>query len=89
MLVTSYNNTKYDLRELGGPEESWVADGTFFEIDIETQKVLFEWRAIDHVNLRASRFGFNGPGGHSERVPWVSQPKNAPITRGTMSSDAL
>ena len=70
MIVTSYNNTQYDLSARGGPADAWVADGMFFEIDIATQKVLFEWKALDHLNLNASRFGFKGPGGTSKRVPW-------------------
>ena len=71
MVVTSYNNTQYDLTSIGGPKDAWVADGLFFEIDIDTGKVLFEWRALEHLDLKASRFSFNGPGaGVTERVPW-------------------
>ena len=38
MVVTSYNNTMHSLESIDGPEEAWLADGMFFEIDIETQE---------------------------------------------------
>ncbi|KAK3715275.1 hypothetical protein LTR37_007242 [Vermiconidia calcicola] len=71
MVVTSYNNTQWDLTSIGGPVDAWVADGMFFEIDIETKEVLFQWRALEHLDLKASRFGFHGAGaGISKKVPW-------------------
>lgn len=56
MMVTTYNNTRADLRFLNGTAESWVADSMFFEIDIKTQRVLFQWSAKDHISWQASRF---------------------------------
>ena len=70
MLVTSYNNTRVNLTELGGPDDGWVADAMFFEIDIETQNVLFEWRAIDHLPLKKHNMGWHGAGNATEKVPW-------------------
>ena len=70
MLVTSYNNTQVNLTDMGGPEDGWVADCMFFEIDIETQNVLFEWRAMDHIPLKPHRMSWKGSGGATKNVPW-------------------
>ncbi|KAK3053111.1 hypothetical protein LTR09_005737 [Extremus antarcticus] len=71
MVVTSYNNTQINLTWIGGPADAWVADGMFFELDVKTGKVLFEWRALDHISLEASRYGINSAGaGVTKRVPW-------------------
>lgn len=69
MVVSSYNNTQMDLRFLGGEIDTWVAESLFFEIDVETQKVLFEWRASDHVRFEDSRWPLRAKMGN-EHVPW-------------------
>ncbi|CAH0044785.1 unnamed protein product [Clonostachys solani] len=48
MLVTAYNNTRTDLSSVGGLEDGYVLDGVFYEIDVESNEVIFEWRATDH-----------------------------------------
>ncbi|KAJ4267148.1 hypothetical protein NW762_003247 [Fusarium torreyae] len=48
ILVTAYNTTEYNLTAMGGPEKGYIADSMFFEIDIETQDVLFSWSALQH-----------------------------------------
>ncbi|KAH7242164.1 ASST-domain-containing protein [Fusarium tricinctum] len=48
ILVTAYNTTGYNLTAMGGLEHGFVIDSLFFEIDIETQDVLFSWSALDH-----------------------------------------
>lgn len=71
MLVTSYNNTQLDLRHIGGPEDAWVADSMFFEIDVRTQEVLFEWRALGNLDFAATHYGFHAAGaGTTKKVPW-------------------
>lgn len=71
MVITVYNNTLQSLASIGGPEDAWVADGMFMEIDIKTGEVLFEWRALDHLDMKDSRFGYKTPGaGITKRVPW-------------------
>jgi hypothetical protein len=69
MVVSSYNNTQYDLSPLGGPKDSWVADSNFFEVDIATEEVLFSWSALDHVPLENSRLMSNHPHG-TKNNPW-------------------
>ncbi|KAI0017067.1 ASST-domain-containing protein [Xylariomycetidae sp. FL0641] len=50
MLVTAYNVSRYDLRSIGGPEDGWIADCLFYEMDIRTNEVLFRWSALDHLD---------------------------------------
>ncbi|KAK5173554.1 uncharacterized protein LTR77_002235 [Saxophila tyrrhenica] len=71
MVVTSYNNTQWDLTSMDGPADAWVADSMFFEVEVKTGKILFEWRALEHVPLKASHYGFHAAGaGVTKRVPW-------------------
>ncbi|GME27807.1 arylsulfotransferase protein [Neofusicoccum parvum] len=54
-LVTAYMTIPYDLSDYGiTTGVGYLQDGTFQEIEIDTGKMLFEWRAIDHVALNAS-----------------------------------
>ncbi|KAM0347699.1 hypothetical protein ACHAPU_004714 [Fusarium lateritium] len=48
ILVTAYNTTEYNLAHMGGLEQGYVVDSLFFEIDIETQDVIFTWSALEH-----------------------------------------
>lgn len=50
LITTAYNVTKTDLSELGGPSDGWVFDSMFYEIDIDTQEVIFRWRSLDHLD---------------------------------------
>lgn len=50
ILVTMYNVTQYDLSSVGGPEDGWVADCLFYELDVKTSEVLFRWSALAHVD---------------------------------------
>ncbi|KAL5051967.1 hypothetical protein BDW71DRAFT_202108 [Aspergillus fruticulosus] len=48
MLVTAVNVTQTDLTSVGGERDGWVQDGLVYEIDIETNEVLFRWSAVEH-----------------------------------------
>ncbi|KAL2833794.1 ASST-domain-containing protein [Aspergillus cavernicola] len=50
-LFTIYLTVEADLSSVGGPSRGWIWDGRFVEVDIETNKVLFEWSASDHFNF--------------------------------------
>ncbi|KAH8892142.1 hypothetical protein GQ53DRAFT_746151 [Thozetella sp. PMI_491] len=50
MLVTGYNVTQLDLSSVGGPEDGWIADSLFYEVDIRTNKILYRWRHRDHLD---------------------------------------
>jgi hypothetical protein len=69
MVVSSYNNTPYDLSSLGGRRDSWVVDSCFFDIDIATEEVLFEWCALNHVPLANARLMSQNPHG-TKNNPW-------------------
>ena len=49
LIATAYNVTPADLTSVGGPENGWIFDSLLFEIDLATGKVLFRWRALDHL----------------------------------------
>lgn len=53
-LITIYRPLPHDLSPIGGPENGTVVEGIVQEIDIETGRVLLDWRALDHVGLRES-----------------------------------
>ncbi|KAF2716516.1 hypothetical protein K431DRAFT_289338, partial [Polychaeton citri CBS 116435] len=42
----------------------------FFEIDVETKEVLFEWRALDWLSLDESRMGWDAGGKADQHAPW-------------------
>lgn len=49
-LVTAYEPVKYNLRPWRGSSRGYMLDSVFQEIDLETKEVLFQWRALDHVD---------------------------------------
>ncbi|HTY96533.1 MAG TPA: arylsulfotransferase family protein, partial [Solirubrobacteraceae bacterium] len=55
-LVTVYDAIRCDLRGIGGPRESAVADTLFQEIDLATGLVRYEWHFLDHVPLSSSYY---------------------------------
>ncbi|WUH92920.1 arylsulfotransferase family protein [Streptomyces sp. NBC_00433] len=48
-LILAYAVETADLRSIGGPADQKVIDGVVQEVDIRTGKVLFQWKAADHV----------------------------------------
>lgn len=62
IVVSAYNATPYDLTPVGGPSDGYVLDGLFFEIDIETQDVLFSWSALASGIPVNNTFQELGPG---------------------------
>lgn len=67
LLFTIYETRKANLEPIGKPGRCYIWDCLFQEVDIETGKLLFEWRASDHIDFRAS---FDGQGGTSYWDPW-------------------
>jgi hypothetical protein len=53
-LLTAYTETQTDLSKIGGPKEGMAWGGIAQELDIETGKVLFEWRSLEHVGVEES-----------------------------------
>jgi hypothetical protein len=50
ILVTAVNVTQADLSAVGGPKDGWIQDSLVYEIDIETDEVVFRWSAHEHVD---------------------------------------
>jgi len=48
-FVTIYSRARRDLTGIGGLPDAQVTQGIVQEIDVETGRVLFEWRSLDHV----------------------------------------
>lgn len=88
LLVTANNVTTTDLSSVGGPTSGWVVDSLFYEIDIATNEVLFEWSALDHLHkipLNATLYplGFAGFTGANQTVPWGYSHINSVTKLGT------
>ncbi|KAL4876278.1 ASST-domain-containing protein [Aspergillus karnatakaensis] len=74
-LMTVYQQRQFDMsmwNVKGGM--GWVMESVFQEVDVETSKVLFEWRSLDHVDPSVS---YTYPGhtdtsgtGFEPRSPW-------------------
>ena len=69
IIVSAYNATQTDLTSVGGPKDGWIFDCLFFEIEPETEKILFKWSAIEHVPVTASQQPLAGTG-VNKTVPW-------------------
>lgn len=59
-LITIYEPLAADLSAVGGAANGYLLDGIFQEIEIETGKVLFQWKASDHIPLTASKKPIKG-----------------------------
>ncbi|KAJ5907159.1 uncharacterized protein N7473_004075 [Penicillium subrubescens] len=69
-LFAVYKSLPADLREIGGPKNGWIYDGLFQEVDIETNELLFQWRASEHFNLQESERDREESDGDTEDNPW-------------------
>lgn len=75
VVVTGNNVTTTDLTSVGGPEKGWVVDAQVYEIDIETNEVLFHWNGLDHldqipVTASVDPIGSEGFGGKNQSTAW-------------------
>lgn len=72
LLVTAYNVTQHDLSSIGGKVDDYMLDGMFFEIDIATNEIVYQWSALDHLQdipLEASKQGLGADQGTQDK-PW-------------------
>ncbi|RAK97363.1 arylsulfotransferase family protein [Aspergillus ibericus CBS 121593] len=72
LLVTAYNITQHDLTAIGGNPDDYMLDGMFFEIDIATNEIVYQWSALDHIGsipIEASKQGLGAEYGTQEK-PW-------------------
>ncbi|OJJ42525.1 hypothetical protein ASPZODRAFT_76544 [Penicilliopsis zonata CBS 506.65] len=61
-LVSIYETIPADLSSIGGPEEGYLIDGVFQEIDIATGELLFEWHASHHYPVNSTYEKLKGRG---------------------------
>ena len=53
-LVIIYNPLVWDLSPIGGPVDGNVLDSVIQEIDLATGHMIFEWHALDHIDITES-----------------------------------
>lgn len=54
-LMTIYQQRQYDMSRWNiRTGMAWIMESIFQEVDVETSKVLFEWRSLDHVDPTVS-----------------------------------
>lgn len=72
MLVTAYNVTRGNLSVVGGPEDGWLLDGHFYEIDIVTKQVFFSWSTANHSDQLPITLSRNpiADRGRNQSHPW-------------------
>ncbi|OAA55381.1 Arylsulfotransferase [Cordyceps fumosorosea ARSEF 2679] len=59
-LIQVYQPVPRDLSKWGaGPDQQWIVNAIFQELDISTGKVLFEWSSLDHVSPDEAVLGIN------------------------------
>lgn len=72
LVVPAYNRTPIDLSPAGGPEEGWIYDCLLYEVSIPDGKIIYTWKASDHVPVSqgfAERNLLDGFGNSSDS-PW-------------------
>lgn len=61
-LFTCYPNaTQADLSAVGGPSDGTVLESIIQEVDIQSGRVLFEWRSLKHVPVSESYRSVDSP----------------------------
>ncbi|KAK8203903.1 ASST-domain-containing protein [Phyllosticta capitalensis] len=68
-ILSVYEISQLDLTPLGGSENSWVWDGSFQEINLETGELLFQWKSTSHYTAEDCYHKFAG-GGTSPSGPF-------------------
>jgi Arylsulfotransferase (ASST) len=59
-LLTTYEITTGDLREVGGARDGAIQDAIFQEIDVGSGAVLMEWHSRDHIPISESYWPVGG-----------------------------
>ncbi|THX47926.1 hypothetical protein D6D06_09380 [Aureobasidium pullulans] len=74
-LLTVYEVYQHDLSELRNFEDweedpHYIWDSLFQEIDIETNELLFQWRASDHYSINETFKSIGGTGTKNDPFDW-------------------
>ncbi|CAJ2504482.1 Uu.00g118760.m01.CDS01 [Anthostomella pinea] len=55
VMVTAHETIPWDLSHIrGGAKLAAIVDSVFQEIELETNRVLFQWRSFDHIDMAGS-----------------------------------
>ncbi|KAF2648108.1 hypothetical protein K491DRAFT_722852 [Lophiostoma macrostomum CBS 122681] len=68
-LIIIYHAIPADLSVVDGPEDGWIFECTFQELNIETGDVVFEWNASTHVGVNETYNELGGTGSN-ETTPF-------------------
>ncbi|RYP68841.1 hypothetical protein DL771_006459 [Monosporascus sp. 5C6A] len=49
---------QWTLYSAGSPKDGWIVEDAFQKVDIETGKLLFEWKASDHASVSETMLAF-------------------------------
>ena len=72
-LLTTYQTKQYNLTAYNNLTElGWIMESGFEEINLTTDKVLFDWRSLDHTDLSESYTAADVSSGHGRcrETPW-------------------
>jgi hypothetical protein len=69
-IFTVYEIVPADLKSVNGSEAGWIWDSGFQEVNIETKRVLFDWRATAHYTFQESYRLPHAGEGEDEARPW-------------------
>jgi hypothetical protein len=74
-IMTSYQTRQFDMGPFGLTNSmGWIVDSVFYEIEVETGRPLFQWRALDHISPWESYVGpmstLTSGDGLTAETPW-------------------
>ena len=69
-IMTMYQQVDADLSAVGGDVEGRIWESLFQELDLNTNEVLFEWRASDHLDYTESYRAIDGLGTNDNHWDW-------------------
>ena len=86
VLLTAYQDKRFDLTPLGGKVDGMLADGCFQDVEIETNEALFSWCASDHFDLGLAYWNLTGVDNKKKRAFERASSNDSPSTSYTTSS---
>ncbi|KAF7554186.1 hypothetical protein G7046_g6884 [Stylonectria norvegica] len=71
-LMSVYQDVKFNMTDVGGPVDGMLSDGVFQEVELDTNRVIYVWRASNHFRLTDSyvKYDPNRTFGGGEGFDW-------------------
>ena len=85
VLLTAYQDKKFDLTSMGGQENDVLADGCFQDVNIETNEIVFSWCASEHFEPSLGFWNFTGISKRQQADYGVNRDSATPTTYTTSS----